>query len=148
MLTDTSNFEQYLITMKKIIFIDDSPLDHFILKRILNRYKLTYEVNCTENGEEVIKFLEKHKNNPESLPDVILVDLYMPRFNGWDCIKKIQKICTKLAKPVKTFILSSSINPQDIQQAKQYDCVSSFIFKPITKEVLERLINEETRNIL
>ncbi|WP_426670368.1 response regulator [Mucilaginibacter sp. McL0603] len=134
--------------MKKIIFIDDSPLDHFILKRILKRYKLAYEVNCTENGEEAIKFLEKHKNESDSLPDVILLDLYMPNFDGWECLEKIQQVCLTLAKPIKIYILSSFINPEDIQRAKQYDCVKSFIFKPITKVVLERLINEETRNIL
>jgi CheY-like chemotaxis protein len=133
--------------MKKLIFIDDNPLDHFILKRILTRYNLDYEVNCTENGKEVIKFLQKHKDNPESLPDIILLDLYMPNFDGWECLEKIQKICSKLTKPVKTYILSSSINPQDIQHAKQYDCVRSFIFKPITKEMLERLIDEESTNI-
>ena len=134
--------------MKKIIFIDDSSLDHFILKRILKRYKLPYEVNCTENGEEAIKFLEKHKNEPDNLPDVILLDLYMPNFNGWECLEKMQQMCPTLAKPIKIYILSSFINPEDIQRAKQYDCVKSFIFKPITKEVLERLIREETRGIL
>ena len=40
--------------MKKLIFIDDSSLDHFILKRILNIYQLEYEVMCTANGAEVI----------------------------------------------------------------------------------------------
>ncbi len=133
--------------MKKLIFIDDSPLDHFILKRILTRYNLAYEVNCTENGEEVITFLQRHKDNPEILPDIILLDLYMPNFDGWECLEKIQKICSKLTKPIKTYILSSSINPQDIQHAKQYDCVRSFIFKPITKEMLERLIIEESTSI-
>jgi CheY-like chemotaxis protein len=133
--------------MKKLIFIDDSPLDHFILKRILARYNLAYEVNCTENGEEVITFLQKHKDNPEILPDIILLDLYMPNFDGWECLEKIQKICSKLTKPIKTYILSSSINPQDIQHAKQFDCVRSFIFKPITKEMLERLINEENTSV-
>lgn len=133
--------------MKKLIFIDDSPLDHFILKRILSRYNLGYEVKCTENAQEVITFLQKNKDDPESLPDIILLDLYMPNFDGWDCLEKIQKISSKLTKSIKTYILSSSINPQDIQQAKQYQCVTSFIFKPITKEMLERLINEESANI-
>ncbi len=124
--------------MKKIIFIDDSPLDHFILKRILKRYKLAYEVNCTENGEEAIKFLEKYKNEPDNLPDIILLDLYMPNFNGWECLEKMQQIYPALAKPIKMYILSSCINPEDIQRAKQYNCVKSFVFKPITKETLEK----------
>jgi len=129
--------------MKKLIFIDDSPLDHFILKRILNKYQLAYEVSCTTNGEEVIEFLEQHKRDPGNLPDIILLDLYMPGFNGWEFLDKARQIDQHLLKPLNIYILSSSINPMDIRNAKQYSCVRSFIFKPITKEMLEKLISED-----
>lgn len=132
--------------MKKLIFIDDSPLDHFILKRILDKYHLAYEVNCTANGAEVIEFLEQHKWNPDSLPDIILLDLYMPEFNGWDFLEKAQQICPRLAKPLNIYMLSSSINPRDIERGKLFTCVKSFIFKPITRGVLEQLISEELKN--
>ena len=129
--------------MKKLLFIDDSPLDHFILKRILNKYNLAYEINCTPNGEEVIRFLEQNRQNSELLPDVILLDIYMPEFDGWEFLEKAQKLYSSLAKPFKLYILSSSINPKDINYSKQFPCVKSFVFKPITREVLERLVNEE-----
>lgn len=137
-----------LADMKKLIFVDDSPLDHFILKRILNKYQLAYEVNCTANGEEVIEFLEQHKFDPDSLPDIILLDLYMPEFAGWAFLDKAEQVCSRLVKPLKIYILTSSINPKDIQLATQYAVVSAFIFKPITKEVLEKLINEEKASIV
>lgn len=130
--------------MKKFIFIDDSPLDHFILKRILNKYQLEYDVMCTANGAEVIGFLEQNKNDITKLPDVILVDLYMPGFNGWNFLDNVQNLYTNLTKAIRIYILSSSINPQDIEQSKKYSCVRSFIFKPITKEVLEKHIDEES----
>ncbi|HEY9000954.1 MAG TPA: response regulator [Mucilaginibacter sp.] len=133
--------------MKKLIFIDDSPLDHFILKRILNKYQLEYEVMCTANGAEVISFLEQNKKNPDQLPDVILVDLYMPGFNGWNFLDNVQYLYPLLTKPVRIYILSSSINPQDMEQAGQYSYVRSFIFKPITKEVLEKHIDEESSEV-
>jgi len=129
--------------MKKLIFIDDSPLDHFILKRILNKYNLAYEVNCTGSGEEVISFLEENRRNKDMLPDVILLDIYMPEFDGWEFLEKVQEMHAYLSKPFKLYILSSSINPKDIHQAKQYPFVKSFVFKPITREVLERLVDEE-----
>jgi CheY-like chemotaxis protein len=128
--------------MKKIIFIDDSPLDHFILKRILNKYNLDYEVSCTENGSEVISFLEQNRLQKDILPDVILLDLYMPQFDGWAFLEKVQQVYPYLSKPVRIYILSSSINPRDIQYTKQFPCVKSFIFKPITREVLEGLVDE------
>jgi CheY-like chemotaxis protein len=133
--------------MKKLIFIDDSPLDHFILKRILNKYQLAYDVSCTADGAGVIDYLKQHQFNRDNLPDIILLDIYMPAFDGWDFLNKAEKLYTQLARPLKIYILSSSINPRDLLLAKQYTCVCSFIFKPITKEVLEKLINEEAAGI-
>ncbi|HTD39873.1 MAG TPA: response regulator [Mucilaginibacter sp.] len=130
--------------MKKLVFIDDSPMDHFILKRILSKYQLDYDVTCTTNGAEVVGFLERNMQDFANLPDVILLDLYMPGFDGWDFLDKVQHLYPHLAKPLRIYILSSSINPRDIEQAKQYACVRSFIFKPITREVLEKHINEES----
>jgi CheY-like chemotaxis protein len=68
--------------MKKLIFINDSPPDQFIMKRILNKYRLEYEVICTANGTGVISFPEQNCGEINKLPDVILVDLCMPGFNG------------------------------------------------------------------
>ena len=130
--------------MKKLVFIDDSPMDHFILKRILSKYQLDYDITCTTNGAEVVGFLERNMQDFANLPDVILLDLYMPGFDGWDFLDKVQHLYPHLAKPLRVYILSSSINPRDIEQAKQYSCVRSFIFKPITREVLEKLIDKET----
>ena len=128
--------------MKKILFVDDSPLDHFILKRILNKYKFDYEVNCTADGEEVLEFLTRNRLNNTILPDIILLDLYMPQFDGWLFLEKMQQVYTHLSKPVKLYVLSSSINPRDIQWVKKFEFVQSFIFKPITKEMLEKLVGE------
>jgi len=132
--------------MKKILFVDDSPLDHFILKRILNKYKLDYEVNCTADGEEVLEFLKENRLNKPVLPDVILLDLYMPQFDGWLFLEKMQQVYPHLSKPLKLYVLSSSINPRDIQWVTKFEFVQSFIFKPITKEVLERLVGDEKFN--
>jgi len=129
--------------MKKIIFIDDSPLDHFILKRILTKYELEYEVNCTADGDEVLAFLQQNRLNKAALPDIILLDLYMPRLDGWAFLERMQAVYAHLAKPLKLYVLSSSINPSDIQGVKRFPFVESFIFKPITKEVLEGLIGDE-----
>lgn len=132
--------------MKKILFVDDSPLDHFILKRILNKYKLDYEVNCTADGEEVLGFLKQNRLNKPALPDIILLDLYMPKFDGWLFLEKMQQVYPHLSKPLKLYVLSSSINPRDIQLVKKFGFVQSFIFKPITKEVLEKLVGEEVQD--
>ena len=129
--------------MKKLIFIDDNQMDHFILKRVLDKYNLAYDVSCTADAEEVVGFLQQNQSDKDQLPDVILLDIYMPKLDGWAFLEKAQRLQPFLSKPLKIYILSSSINPRDIQRSKQFSCVKSFIFKPLTKEVLEKLINDE-----
>jgi len=129
--------------MKKILFVDDSPLDHFILKRILNKFKLDFEVNCTADGEEVLEFLKQNRLNKLALPDIILLDLYMPKFDDWIFLEKMQQVYPHLSKPLKLYVLSSAINPRDILWVKKFEFVQSLIFKPITKELLENLVGED-----
>ncbi|HVV53686.1 MAG TPA: response regulator [Mucilaginibacter sp.] len=133
--------------MKKLIFIDDSQLDHFILKRVLRKYDLAFDVNCTADVREVISFLEQNRGDEETLPDIILVDIYMPGLDGWAFLDKLQSIYPSLSKEPRVYILSSSISPRDIRRAKNYPFVRSFIFKPITKESLEKYMNEEVSNL-
>ena len=111
---------------------------------ILSKYQLDYDVTCTANAAELVGFLELNRRNYDNLPEVILLHLYMPGFDGWDFLDKVQHLYPHLIKPLRIYILSSSINPRDIEQARQYSCVRSFIFKPITREVLERHIDEES----
>ncbi|MBS1528174.1 MAG: response regulator [Bacteroidetes bacterium] len=129
--------------MKKLVFIGDNRLDRFILKRILQRYNLGYEVSCTHDGQEVIGLLRQNKSDMRGLPDIIILDLHMPGVDGWAFLEQVQKLHASLAKAICVYILSSSIDPHQIHRSKRFPCVKSFLFKPITKEVLERLISEE-----
>ncbi|MBS1501961.1 MAG: response regulator [Bacteroidetes bacterium] len=131
--------------MKKLLFIGDNRLDYFILKRILRRYDLAYEVSCTSDEQEVIGLLQQNEPDKHRLPDIIISDISMPGIDGWGFLEQLQALHTSLAQPVGVYILSSSIDPRDIQRSKLFPCVKSFIFKPITKEVLERLVSEEAR---
>jgi len=106
---------------------------------------LSYEVNCTDNAEEVLAFLEQNKWDKNSLPDIILLDIYMPQFNGWEFLEKVQDLYPTLVKPLKIYILSSSINPADITYSRQYSCVKSFLFKPITRKYLNTLLKKKHR---
>jgi CheY-like chemotaxis protein len=129
--------------MSKLTYIDDCQLDHFILKKILSRFGSSCEVNCADTGKEILSLLLRYKFDKNNLPDIILLDIYSPNFDAWDFLDKMQSLNPVLAKPVEIYILSAYNYPDDVERAKQYTSVKAFILKPITKEVVQKLIKQK-----
>ena len=129
--------------MNKLAYIDDCQLDHFILKKILSRFGSPCEVRCTATGKEALNLLMRYRYDKDRLPDMILLDIYMPEFDCWNFLDNVQSLNPTLAKPIEVYILSASNYPDDVEQAKRYPCVKAFIRKPITKEVLEQLFKQK-----
>ena len=130
--------------MNKLTYIDDCKLDRFILEKILSRFGSSFEVKCTDSGNEVLNLLSQNQQSySDKLPDLILLDIYMPDFDAWDFLDKVELIYPALNRSLEIYILSASKYPADVERLKQYTCVKAFILKPITKEVLQKLIRHK-----
>ena len=129
--------------MSKLTYIDDCQLDHFILKKIISRYGSSCEVKCTGTCIEVLSLLSQHQSDSNRLPDIILLDIYSPEFNAWDFLDKVEMMYSTLPKPIEIYILSACRYPEDVERAQKYSFVKAFILKPITKEVLLKLIKQK-----
>lgn len=129
--------------MNKLTYIDDCKLDRFILEKILSRFGLSCEVKCADSGNEVLQQLSQRNTYNDKLPDLILLDIYIPGFDAWDFLNKVELIYPTLNCTLEIYILSAFKYPADIERLKQYSCVKAFILKPITKEVLQKLIRHK-----
>jgi CheY-like chemotaxis protein len=64
----------------------------------------------------------------------------MPVMNGWDFLDEfIRKGFNKLFPDTRIIVLSSSIDPRDIQRASNYDIIIEFISKPLTLKVIKEI---------
>ncbi|GAB3513987.1 response regulator [Emticicia fontis] len=118
--------------------IDDDKILTYVLQRIMGSVYSFENIEIFQNGKEAINHLTTLKKNPESLPDLILLDLNMPVMDGWQFLDEFEKI--PLEKKVKLYIVSSSIDIQDHNKAKNYKTVSDFLIKPIGKKQIEQMI--------
>jgi CheY-like chemotaxis protein len=122
---------------KLTYIIDDDKLTVKLMTILIAKNKFCEDVNTFYNATHVIEKLKENCNDTEKLPDAILLDLNMPVMDGWQFLDEYIRLPIK--KEIAIFIMTSSIDPADIEMAKKYTVVKEYIMKPVTAEKLHSL---------
>ena len=128
--------------VERACIIDDDPIFIYGIKRIMNEIDFCDEIIVYANGESALNELGSLAQEGKKLPDVILLDLNMPVMDGWVFLDDFVKIPNHNQDHLSLYILSSSINPGDIEKAKNYPIVDNFISKPVTISDLKHILKE------
>jgi len=74
-----------------ILLVEDDQLDAMDIKRSLDKLNVLYKLVVAKNGEEAIDMMKgNHDVILENLPDIILIDINMPRMNGLEFLQVIR----------------------------------------------------------
>ncbi len=121
--------------------IDDDSMYVNLIKKIIEAKSLCQNLMVFKNGEEALNYFEVILNNldKKSIPEIIFLDINMPVMDGWEFLEGFTKIKNKLGKTITLYIVSSSINPIDIERAKSINSVKDYLIKPVTIEDLESI---------
>jgi len=122
--------------IKLACVIDDDPLYNFGIKKLFEFTHFSENSLFYKNGQEAIEGLMAISEG-ENFPEVLLVDINMPIMNGWQFLEEYEK--RNLKREVKIYVVSSSINQEEIDRANAYAFVSGYIFKPLTLEKVKEL---------
>lgn len=128
--------------MCKVVLIDDNPIDHYIMRTMLYNNDACKQATYTFDGNMIIEFIEENKSDVNLLPDVIFLDLTMPDFSGWEFLEKFEKLKAGLNKHVQLYVMTSSVRESDKERSGRYQCVSSFISKPLSRQLLENICRQ------
>ena len=129
--------------MKKIdmaFVVDDDPIFVFGIKRAIEIVGFCKNLLVFGNGQEALDTIKSILTSNEKLPDVILLDLNMPVMDGWEFIEEFIKI--PCSKEILIYVVSSSIDPEDVKRAKSLESVSGYIVKPISLDSLKDILIE------
>ena len=115
-----------------ILLVDDDIAINFFHKRLFTKLDIVKDVVSVYNGCEAVKNIEL-LNNSLTKDDIVLIflDLNMPVMDGWEFLDNFKNISNHLCYSVEIFILSSSMNPDDIEKAKNNILVSNYFPKPL-----------------
>lgn len=125
--------------------IDDDPMASFYIKRLAELGELASIITIYDKARGAMDKLQQHRGSVEHLPDIILLDIYMPEMDGWTFLKVFADTQDQFAKPIDIFIISSSDHLKDINKARSIPHVKAYLQKPVTMEVLKNLVAVQER---
>ncbi len=129
------------ITSQPVIaVIDDDSVYQFTAARTLKATKLTEQILQFGNGQEALNFLHDHARNAHELPDIIFLDINMPITDGWMFLDEFKKSKNEFAKKMRIFMVSSSIDPRDLNRARSNPEVEDYVEKPISLDKFSQLL--------
>jgi len=118
----------------KIVLIDDDEITNYINEDLLQDLDLGAKIVVYEAAEEAIDDI---RNDTEHLSTLILLDLKMPVFDGFDFLEDYNKIPASNRKNLRLVILTTSENPHDLQKLKDLGH-KDVIIKPLSKDTLKQ----------
>ena len=120
----------------KVLIVDDIPENIQTLGEMIKDFDL--DVKIAEGGQDAIDIIDSYT------PDIILLDLMMPRVNGWDVIEHVRK---KYSKNEMVIIVVSLLNNKDnIDECYELGA-NDYIVKPVIKARLTSSIESHLRNL-
>lgn len=116
---------------KVVVFVDDDKVQHMINKRILLKVDPTLKLMFFESPTVALEWLSSNK------ADILLLDINMPQMKGWEVLDELERRGIDL----QVKMLTSSMDPEDIEESKNYKMVNGFLNKPLKEKEVEGFIN-------
>ena len=121
------------MSIKTVMIVDDSEADQYLARAVIETYDPGLEIVQAYDGREALELLDTAAKQP----DVIFLDINMPRMNGHEFLEEYSQ--RKNATSVVVMLTSSS-QEQDREKSAAYDCVKEYFPKPLSPELLSRVL--------
>ena len=124
----------------QVLLIDDDQVYLFAATKNIEATGLAGNVEVCTNGLDALEYLNRIVSSSGKLPDVIFIDINMPVMDGWEFLEEYKSLAARISNNIKIYILSSSVDKNDIMRSKEYSSVIEYVVKPVYKEKFSEIL--------
>jgi CheY-like chemotaxis protein len=118
-----------------VLLIEDNPADAYLACEYLNDTGFPISVTKLQDGKAAIDYFEQVQKGTKQMPDLVLLDLNLPKQNGQEVLEFIRR----QDSDVTVVIYSGSTSPMDRQRAENSK-VNGYLVKPMTGEEMDEVV--------
>ncbi len=123
----------------KILLVEDNLADTVLIQESLLESKLNLDIDAVIDGEKAMEYLyEKLESDKTNLPDLIILDLNMPRKDGREVLVEVkghEQLCL-----IPVVIMTTSENEEDVKFAYKHHA-NSYISKPVDMDEFTKIVS-------
>lgn len=129
------------------MIIDDDEPTNFISSLIIDEAGCSNHLEVVDSGNKALQYLKNAVASTDTagqfiMPDLIFLDINMPRMNGWEFLQEYSKLSfLPLSQPV-IIMMTTSYNPEDRIKADKIREVAGYENKPLTLEIIDTVLEK------
>ena len=124
------------------MLIDDNDADNEFHSRIIRKADACEHIQVADSGQKALDYLQKCGEPGFPKPDLIFLDINMPKMNGFEFLKEYDKLDAKMKSKIVVFMLTSSLIPEDKDRAMKGGEVMAFLNKPLTAPKVREIVDK------
>ena len=125
------------------MLIDDNEIDNLINQKMIEGSNFADHVYIHTSSKSALEFLHnlaRSSDVPKSMiPSIVFLDINMPIMDGFQFLDEYEKLNEEFRKDTKVIMLTSSVNPKDMEKAQYNNRVKTYINKPLSSVHLDTL---------
>lgn len=126
--------------LNRVLLVDDDDDANHIQERLIKKHGFAENIDKVWNGVEALEYLNRCVTQHDPLPEIIFLDLNMPKMDGWAFLEKYSQLGVEVKRKIELIILTSSINPDDAERASRNPEVKGYKNKFLDKHQLEEIL--------
>lgn len=122
--------------------VDDNDIDIAVNVKLLNLAKISQHISTYTSAVKFLDYIQQHADTFKTGSHVVLLDIMMPVMDGFACLAALEQLDSAIVSHINVFMLSSSIDRNNIMKAEQHAIVKRVLEKPLDVYLLKMALED------